>query len=91
MRARLLLAGLATVLAGSFLALPSWAVTTPCGAPVVSAGTATVTCDGQVVITYNVNGSANNQEPGNGDNCTGDLNNNSKNWGPSGLPGNACE
>jgi hypothetical protein len=27
-----------------FLALPSWAVTTPCGAPVVSAGTATVTC-----------------------------------------------
>ena len=49
------------------------------------------TGDGQVVITYTVNGSANNQEPGNGDNCTGDPNNNSKNWAPNGQSGNACE
>ena len=44
MRARLSLASLLAVLAALFLALPSGAVTTSCGAPVVSAGTATVTC-----------------------------------------------
>jgi hypothetical protein len=49
------------------------------------------TGDGQVVITYNVNGRDNNQVPGNGDNCTGDLNNNSTNWGPNGQYSNACE
>ena len=54
------------------------------------------TGDGQVVITYNVaghanNGRDNNQEPGNGDNCTGDLNNNSKNWPPNGQWGHACD
>jgi hypothetical protein len=43
------------------------------------------------VITYNVNGSANNQEPGNGDNCTGDLNNNSQNWPPNGQSDHACD
>jgi hypothetical protein len=44
MRTRLLFASLVSALAALSVATPSWAATTPCGPPAVSAGVATVTC-----------------------------------------------